>query len=134
MGEGASVTFLKQAAASVLLLLLGSKQQQCNLSSALICPGQKGCCSDLAVLTPCPLRVRNSLVFFLEPPDDQLAWQLGHVGVLHLFTLHHALDGKFYWQQDGSKLVLASGLFCLVLLFIFLLLVDCEQSGFHRSK
>lgn len=52
---------------------------------------------------PYPLSVRNSLVFSVELPDDQLAWQLGHVGVLHLSLLHCALDGKLYWQQDGSK-------------------------------
>lgn len=36
-------------------------------------------------------------------------------------------------SSPGSKLDLASGLFCLVLLFI-LLLMDCEQSSFHHSK
>lgn len=36
-----------------------------------------------------------SLVFFLESPDGQLV-TLGLVGVLHLLTLHRALDGKFY--------------------------------------
>lgn len=67
-----------------------------SLCSALATEAPAQCsCSDQAVFKLCPPRVRNSLVFFLESPDGQLV-TLGLVGVLHLLTLHRALDGKFY--------------------------------------
>lgn len=56
-------------------------------------------------------------MLFLESPDGQLVTlvTLGSVGILQLLTLHYALDGKFYLQQVRFRL------FCLFLLFIFLL-------------